>query len=592
MFDIKLKIMLCSQDEEFCRLLAPVKPEEGFDFAITAVRKNFEFAAEDTPDLIICDLPPDEIPTDIPRRRTDGAPQLILVERGPLTQERLEEFLDIWELPLSRPAYRLHRAVRNVMEIRRHAILRRTMHLAADSVPDLFWMKDKEGRHFNVNNAFCELVGKTKEQCKGRGHYYIWDIEPDEYAKGEFVCLESEDTVVKARKTCLFDEKIIGPDGSKLQFQTYKTPIFDVDESIIGTFGIAKDVTNWKNQISELNLIIDSLDNAALLVDANNNIVVVNRAASMLFGQRKSEIVGTNYNDWRAETLHYGRKLMPGERVQIEYERNGNIKNLEIIEEPIFDVFNQRLGVFVRLIDITEHVDHIKLLTNYKMELEADVRLKTKTIKEMQRKFLISFSDLINSRDAAATNHIKNTCSCVEILLDELRKDGKLPQLEDEEYCEDVLRAVPLHDIGKINLPDTILHKQERYNDEELRVKRTHTEMGGRILAQTLSHIETFKYFRIAWNMAVSHHESWDGTGYPKGLAGEAIPLEARIMGLANAFDRLLADRPYRKGYGMDEAFKRVREAAGMQLDPYLVEIFLKARPLIEKKLNEGMTGN
>ena len=114
---------------------------------------------------------------------------------------------------------------------------------AINSVPHMIWYKDKTGAHMKVNDFFCKTVNKTMEQIEGRGHYYIWDIQPDEYAKGEFICMESEFEVMDKRETCIFDEDVkIGDEMRKLK--TYKSPLFDLDGSVMGTVGVALDVTD------------------------------------------------------------------------------------------------------------------------------------------------------------------------------------------------------------------------------------------------------------------------------------------------------------------------------------------------------------
>ena len=110
----------------------------------------------------------------------------------------------------------------------------------------MVWYKDKTGAHMKVNDFFCRTVGKTMEQIEGRGHYYIWNIKPDDYAKGEYICMESEFEVMDKRQTCVFDETIkIGDEMRKLK--TYKSPLFDLDGSIMGTVGVALDVMLIKN---------------------------------------------------------------------------------------------------------------------------------------------------------------------------------------------------------------------------------------------------------------------------------------------------------------------------------------------------------
>ncbi|MBQ9376635.1 MAG: GGDEF domain-containing protein [Schwartzia sp.] len=111
-----------------------------------------------------------------------------------------------------------------------------------DPVPDLIWYKDIRGAHLMVNDAFCEVVGKTKEDIAGRGHCYIWGLTPEEYAQGEYVCMETEVEVIEKGVTCVFDEQVKAPEGMRL-LKTYKTPIRDVDGKVMGTVGVARNVT-------------------------------------------------------------------------------------------------------------------------------------------------------------------------------------------------------------------------------------------------------------------------------------------------------------------------------------------------------------
>jgi diguanylate cyclase (GGDEF)-like protein/PAS domain S-box-containing protein len=120
-----------------------------------------------------------------------------------------------------------------------------------NGVEDLVWYKDKHGSHLKVNDEFCNVVHKTKKQIEGRGHYYIWDIEPEEYKRGEYVCLESEYEVMGQKKTCVFDEKVKTREGLR-RLRTYKSPLFDLDGSIMGTVGVAHDVTTEYLQAEKL----------------------------------------------------------------------------------------------------------------------------------------------------------------------------------------------------------------------------------------------------------------------------------------------------------------------------------------------------
>lgn len=141
----------------------------------------------------------------------------------------------------------------------------------------------------------------------------------------------------------------------------------------------------------------------------------------------------------------------------------------------------------------------------------------------------------------------------------------------DEARCEVMLHASPMHDIGKIGIPDSILLKPGRLTPEERRIMQTHTTIGGDILSGGESDL-----LRMARDIALTHHEKWDGSGYPRGLAGEAIPMAGRIVALADVFDALTSERPYKKAWEVEEALQWIRESADGHFDPRLTELFFR----------------
>ena len=157
-----------------------------------------------------------------------------------------------------------------------------------------------------------------------------------------------------------------------------------------------------------------------------------------------------------------------------------------------------------------------------------------------------------------------------------MSKTREYPQLTTE-YRENILRATPMHDIGKIKIPDHILNKPARLTPEEFDIIRKHSRFGADILDRTLQGLEEDDYFEIAHNIALYHHERYDGSGYPEGLSGEDIPLEARIMALADVYDALISRRVYKEAYPKEEAMEIIRSGSGSFFDPRLTELFLKA---------------
>lgn len=161
-----------------------------------------------------------------------------------LMQCNLSEVTDIWTLPLTEEeiAFRFLRWQQSYKMSKDFWQTRNYLDATINGVPHLIWYKDKDGVHKKVNESFCKAVNKTMEQIEGRGHYYIWDIEPDEYAKGEYICMESEFEVMDRKETCVFDETVKIGENMR-QLKTYKSPLFDLDGSVMGTVGVATDVT-------------------------------------------------------------------------------------------------------------------------------------------------------------------------------------------------------------------------------------------------------------------------------------------------------------------------------------------------------------
>lgn len=145
-----------------------------------------------------------------------------------------------------------------------------------------------------------------------------------------------------------------------------------------------------------------------------------------------------------------------------------------------------------------------------------------------------------------------------------------------EERADDLLNAAPMHDIGKIGIPDAVLLKPGKLDEDEWRIMARHAEIGAEIIGEDGSRLLT-----MAREIALCHHEKWDGSGYPAGLKGKEIPIEARIVALADVFDALTSDRPYKEAWSIDEATTLIREQSGRHFDPDLVDVFFACLPEI-----------
>ncbi|MFT4301374.1 MAG: diguanylate cyclase [Desulfovibrio sp.] len=249
---------------------------------------------------------------------------------------------------------RIKNLLSNALLSKKYTLLQHCLETAIDTTPDLVWFKDIRGAHLKVNDAFCSVVGKSKKDVTGRGHYYIWDIEPDEYADGEYVCLETEEEVIARAETCIFDEIVKTKMGMR-QFKTRKSPIFDEDGTVIGTVGIAYDMTDITNSSAEVDIILQNLPFAAIILDANNRIVNTNQKFLDFFHfQSAEEIIGSYRSRLRDIAIKEYRMKQIGNRLEVRSWNEGKEIILESYERKILDIFKNRIGLLVIYRDVTK----------------------------------------------------------------------------------------------------------------------------------------------------------------------------------------------------------------------------------------------
>lgn len=226
-------------------------------------------------------------------------------------------------------------------------------------------------------------------------------------------------------------------------------------------------------------------------------------------------------------------------------------------------------------------------MTLNQVEQMRDIRRLSESTLKMQDGLIITMADMVENRDSDTGAHIQKTAAYVKIIVEGLQKKGYYAQKITPKFMSDVVRSAPLHDVGKINISDSVLNKPGKLTDEEFAIMKTHTTAGKHILEKAISTVQGENYLKEARNMAAYHHERWDGKGYPEGLHGEVIPLSARIMAVADVFDALASPRVYKPAFPLEKALAILQEGAGTQFDPKCVEVFMDALPEVKQILKK-----
>lgn len=269
------------------------------------------------------------------------------------------------------------------------------------------------------------------------------------------------------------------------------------------------------------------------------------------------------------------------------YTRKNKNRDTGLVDEKIYtiavsDLYDGRrkCGFQIFIKDDTRNQKYIRLLDRYNNDLQAEVAAKTQRIIAMHDKLIMSMATMVESRDNSTGGHIRRTSQGVRFLMEAIMEDGSLKI--SEKFCRNIIKAAPMHDLGKIAVDDAILRKPGRFTPEEFEKMKAHAAEGAKIVHNILENTDDDDFRRIAENVAHYHHERVDGSGYPDGLKGNAIPLEARIMAIADVYDALVSKRVYKEKFSFEKADSIILEGMGTQFDENLKKYYIAARPRLE----------
>lgn len=312
--------------------------------------------------------------------------------------------------------------------------------------------------------------------------------------------------------------------------------------------------------------------------------------ADRIHAEDQSKIFAELSNLFRTGShLHSYRFLHKnGEYVWIKDElkliKDADGQNLEIIGHMA--IINQHQLTNLESLAFAHDKAHIEYLYQQIAGASQELnKLHTYAV-EIEKILLSALINLCKARDDETGNHLLRVQNYVRIIATRLAEVGQLENPEPD-LIENLFRAAPLHDIGKIGIPDAILKKPGAFNDSEWAIMKTHTTLAEEVLLKALNDVSINPSFlRIAIEIATGHHENWDGSGYPKGLAGKTIPQSARIMAVADAYDALVSKRVYKKHWTHEMAIAEICQKTTIKFDPQVVQAFLDEQDKIQELAN------
>jgi len=259
-------------------------------------------------------------------------------------------------------------------------------------------------------------------------------------------------------------------------------------------------------------------------------------------------------------------------KVEVEDEKKG-------LELGAVDYLTKPVSPPIVMARVKNHLalkTHADFLRDKSQFLELEVAKRTREVMAIQDVTILAMASLAETRDSDTGNHIRRTQFYVKALAEKLKTNQRFGSMLTDEYINRLFKSAPLHDIGKVGIPDRILLKPGRFTPDEFEIMKTHTTLG----RSAIEHAEdqlgmNVEFLEMAKEIAQSHQEKWDGTGYPEGIGGDHIPLSARLMAVADVYDALISRRVYKDGMPHEKAVGIMLEGKGTHFDPDMIDAFV-----------------
>jgi PAS domain S-box-containing protein len=314
-----------------------------------------------------------------------------------------------------------------------------------------------------------------------------------------------------------------------------------------------------------------------VLTDPDQNVLFWNTGAQNMFGYSSEEMLGSKVtrlypsDSLTKETVEALRTMVRQKSGAVhgkmkQLSKAGDALTISLALSPMLDTSGEVKGILGVGLDVTEE-------ERQKHEI---LRLFDQ-VRKTQDAAIFALAKLAESRDEETGAHLIRIQDYTRVLCEQLSEKEDFRNILTPQYIEDLVRSAVLHDIGKVSIPDSILLSPEGFSPEDHRIMMKHTIVGGKALEEAAERLGESSFLTLGMEVAYYHHERWDGSGYPFGLAGEAIPLSARIVSVADVYDALTTERRYKKAFSHESACAMIGEGKNAQFDPRLVDALMEA---------------
>lgn len=420
--------------------------------------------------------------------------------------------------------------------------------------------REFEKRLTHIKRNMPDITYMYVYQIKNDGCHVVFDLDTPDVKGAELGDVVDFDDMFKKYLPDLLAGREIAPITAYGQFgwlmSVYK-PILDSEKKCVA--------------YAAVDIAMDD-------VVADRYIFVI-RVLSLLFG---ASVIIVSFSLWFAQkNIVAPLNSLASATNRFAYEsEDERMKNRRILKDLRINTGDEIEYLYTAISKtISDIFDYLRVID----EKNADVAAKAKVISKMQDNIIISFANMVENRDDNTGCHIKRTAAYVRAISDEMSKNPRYRDQLTFPYREKLEKSAPLHDIGKIKIPDGILNKPGKLTPEEFEVIKSHTSAGREILEHAFIGGEDDNYLSEAMKMAYCHHEKWDGKGYPNGMREDEIPLCARIMALADVFDALISRRSYKEPLSFENAVSIIKGESGSHFDPDVVAAFLNIKEDIRR---------